>query len=106
MVLGDPGVWAARFRTLDDRFLERVVAVWPRCLKVLPENPDEDMITENLVTMVSKDHRPGESSTIWSITLSRSAIRLKVSPTAKVRSTWPCCWTRNETDIWPTSASG
>lgn len=55
MVLGDPGVWAARFRTLDDRFLERVVAVWPRCLKVLPPDPDEDMITENLVAMVSKD---------------------------------------------------
>ena len=55
MVVGDAGAWTARFRTLDVRFLERVVAVWPRCLKVLPANPDEDMITENLVAVVSKD---------------------------------------------------
>ncbi len=55
MVLGDPGAWTARFKTLDVRFLERVVAVWTRCLKVLPENPVEDMITENLVAIVSKD---------------------------------------------------
>ena len=54
-MVGDAGAWTARFRTLDVRFLERVVAVWPRCLKVLPANPDEDMITENLVAVVSKD---------------------------------------------------
>ena len=55
MVKGNTGAWAARFRTLDARFLERVVAVWPSCVAVLPDDPHEDMITENLVAQVSKD---------------------------------------------------
>lgn len=49
MVVGDPSAWAARFRTLDIRFLERVVAVWPSCVDVLPDDPHEDTITANLV---------------------------------------------------------
>lgn len=55
MVVGDPSAWATRFRTLDIRFLERVVAVWPSCLDVLPDDPHEDTITENLVAKISKD---------------------------------------------------
>ena len=55
MMAGDPRAWTARFRTLDMRFLERVVAVWPRCVKLLPPNPEEDTITENLVAVVSRD---------------------------------------------------
>ena len=55
MVVGDPSAWAARFRTLDIRFLERVVAVWPSCVDVLPDDPHEDTITENLVAKISKD---------------------------------------------------
>ena len=55
MLVGDPQEWAARFRTLDLRFLERVIAVWPRCLAVLPDNPHEDTITINLVAALSKD---------------------------------------------------
>ena len=55
MVVGDPSAWAARFRTLDIRFLERVVAVWPCCVDVLPDDPHEDTITENLVAHVSND---------------------------------------------------
>ena len=55
MVVGDPGAWTARFRTLDVRFLERVIALWPKCLKVLPENPYEDLITENLVAVLARD---------------------------------------------------
>ena len=55
MVAGDPSAWATRFRTLDIRFLERVVAVWPSCVDVLPDDPHEDTITENLVAKVSKD---------------------------------------------------
>ena len=55
MVVGDPSAWVARFRRLDVRFLERVVAVWPSCLKVLPDQPREDTITENLVAQISKD---------------------------------------------------
>ena len=55
MVVGDPSAWTARFRTLDVRFLERVVAVWPSCVEVLPNDPHEDTITENLVVKVSRD---------------------------------------------------
>ena len=55
MVAGNPAAWAAQFRTLDERFLERVVAVWPRCVAVLPANPVEDTITENLVAVLSQD---------------------------------------------------
>lgn len=55
MLLGDPQEWTARFRTLDVRFLERVIAVWSRCVATLPDNPHEDTITINLVAVLSKD---------------------------------------------------
>lgn len=57
MAVGDPTAWAERFRSLDIRFLERIVAVWPDCLAVLPSQPDEDTITVNLVNMLSKDRQ-------------------------------------------------
>ena len=55
MMVGDPTMWADRFRSLDIRFLECVVAVWPHCLAVLPGLPDEDTITINLVDILSKN---------------------------------------------------
>ena len=55
MAVGDPTAWAGRFRTFDKRFLERVVAVWPRCLGVLPPRPDEDTVTINLVNLLQRD---------------------------------------------------
>ncbi len=55
MLVGDPKDWAARFRRLDVRFLERVVALWPQCLETLPADPDEDSITISLVAILSKD---------------------------------------------------
>lgn len=55
MAMGNPSAWTARFCTLDERFLERIIALWPRCLAVLPNNPKEDTITENLVAVLSKD---------------------------------------------------
>ena len=55
MIVGDPSAWVARFRSLDERFLERVVAVWPSCVAVLPDDPHEDTITENLVAKVLED---------------------------------------------------
>ena len=55
MLAGDPKDWTARFRTLDVRFLECVVALWPRCLAALPADPHEDTITINLVAIISKD---------------------------------------------------
>lgn len=36
MVLGDPGVWANQFRSLDTRLLECIISIWPDCLAVLP----------------------------------------------------------------------
>ena len=55
MVVGDPTVWASRFRSFDDRFLDCVVAVWPRCLSVLPAQPSEDTITASLVDILVRD---------------------------------------------------
>ena len=55
MRVGDPSYWAAKFRRLDVRFLERVVALWPRCLATLPPNPHEDRITISIVDIVSRD---------------------------------------------------
>ena len=55
MAAGDPTVWAGRFRSFDERFLERVVAVWPRCLAIMPPQPDEDTITINLVNLLQRD---------------------------------------------------
>ena len=54
-MIGDPAAWADRLRSFDRRFLECVVAVWPRCLAVLPERPHEDAITRNLVDLLSHD---------------------------------------------------
>lgn len=54
---GDAAEWAERFRTLDVRFLERVVAVWPKCVAVLPSQPPEDIITIGLVNLLLKDPR-------------------------------------------------
>lgn len=52
---GGPATWTDRFRSLDTRFLQRVVAVWPRCVAMLPSQLQEDAITINLVHMLSKD---------------------------------------------------
>lgn len=52
---GDPAKWFDRFRTLDIRFLERVVAVWPKCVAGLPHQPPEDTITIGLVSLLLKD---------------------------------------------------
>ena len=57
MLVGDPTHWVAQFRSLDARFLECVLAVWPMCLAVLPEKPDEDTITITLVNILSRDAR-------------------------------------------------
>ena len=55
MAVGDSAAWAGRFRSFDRRFLERVTAVWPRCLAVLPDRPDEDAVTTNLVDLLERD---------------------------------------------------
>jgi hypothetical protein len=55
MVLGDLKDWANQFRTIDERLLERIFAVWPKCQAVLPAQPLEDAITINLEACLSKD---------------------------------------------------
>ena len=55
MLGGKPATWAARLRSLDVRFLQRVVEVWPRCLHVLPDQAEEDAITFNLVQFLRGD---------------------------------------------------
>jgi hypothetical protein len=55
MVVGDAQAWAQKFTTFDDRFLERIVAVWPTCMNLLAGQPDEDTITINLVDLLVKD---------------------------------------------------
>ncbi|MCY3940650.1 MAG: hypothetical protein OXG29_06155 [Gammaproteobacteria bacterium] len=57
MLVGDPTQWIEQFRSLDARFLDCVLAVWPMCLAVLPKKPDEDTITINLVNILSRDAR-------------------------------------------------
>ena len=51
----DQAKWTERFRTLDVRFLERVVAIWPKCTAALPGQPPEDTITIGLVNLLLKD---------------------------------------------------
>ncbi len=55
MIIGDPQSWTGRFRSVDQRFLERIPTVWSKCLDILPQQPHEDRITENLVHLLSKD---------------------------------------------------
>lgn len=55
MVLGAPDAWASRFIALDERLIERIAALWPRCLGLLGSQPDEDTITINLAGLLSKD---------------------------------------------------
>jgi hypothetical protein len=55
MIVGDPQAWKARFVTLGERLLARILHVWPACVALLPEQPEEDTITINLVDLLSND---------------------------------------------------
>ncbi len=55
MLIGHAQGWLENFVSFDDRFLERVAAAWPVCMAVLPEHPDEDCITINLVDHLAKN---------------------------------------------------
>lgn len=54
-VLGDTAYWAGRFKSVEERLLERIAAVWPACVALLPGQPDEDAITVNLVDLLWRD---------------------------------------------------
>ena len=53
MLAGDPTDWVARFRSLDARFLDCILEVWPICVATIPNEPDEDTITINLVKLLN-----------------------------------------------------
>lgn len=55
MVLGDLKGWTSQFVTADERLLERITFVWPKCAAILPAQADEDDITINLVNALGKD---------------------------------------------------
>ena len=55
MVNGNPQMWTPRFKSVDQRFIERVEAIWLKCLSILPEQPIEDVVTRNLVHLLNKD---------------------------------------------------
>jgi len=55
MTHGDPKTWVPYFRSADQILMEQILKVWPKCLDVIPEQPEEDFITENLVNLLSKD---------------------------------------------------
>jgi hypothetical protein len=55
MMIGDPQLWKDRFITIDERLLARILHLWPSCLAPLPQQPDEDTITINLVHLLAKD---------------------------------------------------
>jgi hypothetical protein len=55
MIVGDAQDWEEHFIGLDQRILERVAAVWPACMAVLPIQPTEDQITINLVALLAQD---------------------------------------------------
>jgi len=55
MMIGDPQLWKDRFITIDERLLTRILHLWPTCIALLPQQPDEDTITINLVHLLAKD---------------------------------------------------
>lgn len=55
MIVGDPHAWKARFITLDERLLSRILHLWPACVALLPGQPEEDTITINLVHLLAND---------------------------------------------------
>ena len=55
MIVGDARDWKRHFISLDQRILNRMVAVWPSCVNILPAQPTEDQITINLVALLMKD---------------------------------------------------
>ena len=55
MLDGDSRRWVAEFRRLDDRFLHCVMGMWWKVVVRLGSNPDEDEITNTLVTELACD---------------------------------------------------
>ena len=104
MTGGTPATWAARLRSLDVRFLRRVVDVWPECLRTLPDQPLEDDITLNLVVRLRNDrhvrkwfhfvefqyHSPGYESTGRAYSKGRIDVAVLLDPLAKGYLAYEC----------------
>ena len=103
---GKPATWAARLRSLDVRFVRSVLNVWPRCLRVLPDRPEEDVITFNLVQFLRKDPLVREWFHLVAFRTTRRGTSRTVWPTARDASTWLYCWIRWLKGISRTNASG
>ena len=52
-MIGDPAAWLRRYRSPDRRMMALVAMIWPGCIADLPEQPDEDAITIQLVDALS-----------------------------------------------------
>lgn len=55
MAIGDPNFWVSRFTSVDERLLNRIAAVWPKCTARFSAQPEEDQITINLIDILLKD---------------------------------------------------
>ena len=55
MIRGNTAVWAAFFVSIDIRFLERLVVLWPLIMAKFSSMPKEDAITRELVRLANKD---------------------------------------------------
>ena len=55
MLIGDAAYWVSRFTSIDERLLKRIIYIWPKCLAVMPPSPNEDDITLNLKSTLTKD---------------------------------------------------
>tara|TARA_A100000171_G_scaffold52274_2_gene69855 strand:+ start:326 stop:967 length:642 start_codon:yes stop_codon:yes gene_type:complete len=49
MIVGDVAAWAESFKRYDERLLERICEILPKCIAALGGDPIEDQITINLV---------------------------------------------------------
>ena len=56
-MIGNGGLWVERYRSIDTRFMKLVVEIWGACVVGLGSNPDEDTITIQLVSALSRDYR-------------------------------------------------
>ena len=101
---GKPATWAARLRSLDVRFVRSVLEVWPRCLRILPDRPEEDVITFNLVQFLRKDplvrewfhsvafqyHPPGYASNGLAYSKGRIDVAVLLDPLAEGYLAYEC----------------
>lgn len=55
MILGDASHWIERFKSVDQRFTEKIVDNWAKCRSLVSPSSKEDDITNNLVNLLWRD---------------------------------------------------